>query len=47
MGYDVTAHNELLSVQCLQIDDVIHIIVQCSVVLVDVVLKDSFGGTAF
>ena len=38
---------ELLSVQCLQVDDVIPIRLQCTVVLIGVVLKDLLGGTTF
>ena len=43
MGYESLHVMELLSVQCLQVDDVIPIFrLQCTVVLVGVVLKDSF-----
>ena len=50
MGYESLHITELLSVQCLQVDDVIPIIFACSVytvVLVGVVLKDLLGGTTF
>ena len=49
MGYESLHIMELLSVQCLQVDDVIPILspaVYC-VVLVGVVLKDWLGGTTF
>ena len=48
MRYESLHIMKLLSVQCLQVDDVIPILlaaVYC--VLVGVVLKDSLGGTAF
>ena len=46
MGYESLHIMELLSVQCLQVDDdVIPIIITCSVLRL--VLKDSLGGTAF
>ena len=48
MGYESLHIMELLSVQCLQVDDVIPILcLQCTVVLVGVVLKDLLGGTTF
>ena len=46
MGYESLHIMELLSVQCLQVDDVIPILspaVYCG--LIYVVLKDSLGGT--
>ena len=41
MGHESLHIMELLSVHCLQVDDVIPRL-QCAVVLVGVVLKDSF-----
>ena len=45
MVYESLHIMELLSVQCLQVDDVIPIL--CTVVLVGVILKGSLGGTTF
>ena len=48
MGYESLHIMELLSVKCLQVDDVIPILspaVYCG--FVGVVLKDSLGGTTF
>ena len=46
MGYESMHIMELLSVKFLQVDDVIlYCCLQCTVVLVDVVLKVSHGGT--
>ena len=45
MGYESLHIMELLSVQCLQVDDVIPIL--SPAVLCGVVLKDSLGGTTF
>ena len=45
MGYESLHTTELLSVQCLQVDDVIPILL--AEVLVGVVLKDLHGGTTF
>ena len=48
MGYELLHIMELLSVKCLQVDDVIPILsppVYCG--FVGVVLKDSLGGTTF
>ena len=45
MGYESLHIKELLSVQCLQVDDVIPIL--SAVVLVGMVLKDLLGGTTF
>ena len=48
MGYESLHIMQLLSVQCLQVDDVIPILLpECTVVLVGVVLKGSLGGTTF
>ena len=49
MGYESLHITELLSVQCLQVDDVTPILcrLQCTVVLVGVILKDLLGGTTF
>ena len=48
MGYESLYIMELLSVQCLQVDDVtLYYHLQCTVVLVGVVLKDLLGGTTF
>ena len=45
MGYESLLIMELLSVQCLQVDDVIPILLPA--VLLGVVLKDLLDGTTF
>ena len=48
MRYESLHIMESLSVQCLQVDDVIpYCHLQCTVVLVGLVLKYLLGGTAF